>query len=359
MKEFLVVEAEGSPYEIGFAHGSKAKEKVEKSFSWYRERFIKACETDWDSIKNYACTFTECINKYDPDILEEIKGIADGSGLGIEEILAVNIRTELLRIGKKLAGIAQDGCTSFAVLPELTETGDTIQGQNWDWNIGQRDSVFVLKIRQKNKPDICMVTEGGLVGKIGFNSCGIGTCFNALMTSNIGKGVPAHVILRGILNSENLEKAIMAVYREGTACSANYLIGSSEGEAVDVEADHEDYEVLMSEDGLVVHANHFTSPRLLNKPAYNEWRGPDSLLRHHRIKKLFRNSGNKISMGRIMEIMKDHLNYPNSICRHEEPDAKPGEEASTLFSVIMNLNKKEMYAALGQPCCNDYARFTL
>jgi hypothetical protein len=35
-KEFLIVEANGSPYEIGLAHGSKAKRQVLKSIETYK-----------------------------------------------------------------------------------------------------------------------------------------------------------------------------------------------------------------------------------------------------------------------------------------------------------------------------------
>jgi isopenicillin-N N-acyltransferase like protein len=354
-ENFITVEAEGSPYEIGFAHGSKGKEKVLNSLNWYRNRLTTSAGTDWEGIKNFSAKYISIINDYDPDILEEMRGVADGSALELEDIVALNARTEILRKGKNL-----EGCTSFSVMPELTSTGDTLLGQNWDWTMAQKEAVLVLKIKQNGKPTICMVTEGGLIGKIGFNSCGIGVCFNALKSANeSGIGIPAHVILRGILNSENLGDAIRAVSRGGIACSANYLIACSEGEAADVEADTLDYDVVFPVEGIIAHANHYSSPRLAMMKDYIKYRTPNSLLRERRLNQLLKKNSSKISINDLQAMLSDHFLSPDSICRHEGPKVKRGTSVGTVFSVVMNLNKREMIAAKGNPCCNEFFTFSI
>lgn len=352
--EFLVIDATGSPFDIGLAHGSKGSEKLHNSLRWYKERLTASGETDWDGITNFSRRYLKHIEKYDPDIIDEIKGIAFGAGVSFDDIVAINARTEILRRGKNL-----EGCTSFSVMPACTASGDTILGQNWDWNPAQKDAVFVLRIRQKEKPAICMITEGGLVGKIGFNSCGIGVCFNALKTDNQGDGVPAHVILRGILNADNFEDAVKAVYRGGIASSANYLISCCEGKAADIETDAANYDIIYPEAGILAHANHYVSPRLTMMEDYVKYKTTSSLLRHARINQLLYEYEREITQDHLKAILSDHASYPDSICRHEEAVNPPEITNCTVFSVIMNLNKREMIAAMGEPCRNKFSRFAI
>ena len=100
-------------------------------------------------------------------------GIADGAGAGYEDVLALNVRTE---IAFGLAtSVPTDGCTSLAW---HTDRGSWL-GQNWDWMNAQKENMLLLVIE---KPDLTikMVTEGGIVGKIGLNSAGVGVLLNAV-----------------------------------------------------------------------------------------------------------------------------------------------------------------------------------
>lgn len=89
---FPVIECSGTPYEIGYAHGSKAKAQVDATIATYRAMFKDYSNIDWEPAKRYARTFIPAITKYDPDIMEEIRGVADGSGYELEDILALNVR---------------------------------------------------------------------------------------------------------------------------------------------------------------------------------------------------------------------------------------------------------------------------
>ena len=82
-----------------------------------------------------------------------------------------------------------------------------------------------------------MLTEAGIVGKLGFNSAGLGVCLNAIVTDRLNPdGTPLHVVLRGILDSRTLGDAITAAGRADIACSANFLVAQHGNGAVDIEA---------------------------------------------------------------------------------------------------------------------------
>ena len=81
-----------------------------------------------DEVYRRAQRFGVTIEERYPDLLAEITGIAEGAGRDLEEIIALNARTELL-----FAESATDeGCTVAVILPEAAG-GHTLIGQNWDW----------------------------------------------------------------------------------------------------------------------------------------------------------------------------------------------------------------------------------
>lgn len=230
MKDFKIIEAAGTPYEIGFAHGEQGREEVLCSIATYKEMFKTYANLGWEEAKHRSRAYIEHISRYDSDLLEEIRGVAAGAGVELEDILALNARSEvILMSGSKMPS---DGCTAVAVTPESTQDRHTILAQNWDWKGRQIEAVLVLKIIQQDKPAITMVTEGGIIGKVGFNDAGIGVCLNALGTVGNPYGLPLHIVLRGILDSRKLSDAIQKINAQPNACAANYLLAAKCGEAL-------------------------------------------------------------------------------------------------------------------------------
>jgi len=117
---FPVIECAGTPYEIGLAHGKGAAPQIRATVDTYKAMF-------WDYSRRYAKTFIGTIGEYDADLMEEICGVADGSGYEREDILALNVRSEIVLQGAQVPQ-ADGGCTSFAFLPRVTEAGCTWLG---------------------------------------------------------------------------------------------------------------------------------------------------------------------------------------------------------------------------------------
>src|SRR5699024_6586095 len=215
----------GSPMEVGEQHGRIGKRQVEQSLETYEKLFFGYQQMSWKKAKEAALVHMDAIKKYDIELIEEMEGVAKGAGVDFEDILALNARTEIAlgSYGKKPFS---DGCTAFATMPP---TGaDTIISQNWGWKGTQTKSLLLMEMHIPNKPVVTMVTEGGMIGKIGYNSAGLGLCFNALLTDKKSDEVPIHLALRGILNSNTISEALSRVKDGQTAASASVLIGKSE-----------------------------------------------------------------------------------------------------------------------------------
>jgi isopenicillin-N N-acyltransferase like protein len=344
-----VISLKGNPGEVGFQHGTRCREMIQENVHLYFQLFKHYAALDRSQAISLARRFVTVLLDFDPAILEEIRGIAEGAGLEFEEVLALNCRTELMYPAKSATG----ECTSLAVLPEAAAGGEVLIGQNWDWKPHLKHSTVILDIEQEGKPGVVTLTEAGIVGKIGLNSAGLGACLN-ILKSPIGMvGVPIHVLMRSLLNCERLGDALQKIVSRNRASNNNCLLAHADGAALDFEMAPDQWDCLYPEKGVLVHANHFTSERL--KPLDTgvvEY--PDTLLRFGRARQELLRRAGRITVGDFKEILRDHLNHPDSICRHPDERDPELEQAQTVASIIMDLTRREVHVAPGPPCENEY-----
>ena len=57
-----------------------------------------------------------------------------------------------------------------------------------------------------------------------------------------------------------------------------------------------------------------------------------------------------ITIEDVKEVLKDHIEYPDSICRHDNPKVPEGLRMGTVFSMIVNLGTGDIYFCKGNPC---------
>jgi len=310
---------------------------------------------DWDQALKKSVEFIPHIEAYDHEIMEEIRGIAEGAGCLLEEILAINIRSELLFLLETQGNAIQISCTSIAATPDATKSQETLLAQNWDWYAQAGEHCIILSIKQTGKPDIIQVGEAGLIAKMGMNSAGIGMCTNALVCDNWRVSVPFHVILRGILNASTMTAAVGAVSKAVRASAGDFLIGHVDGMVLNIETAPETFNILVPELGTIAHTNHF----LIDNPKIKDFipsMWPDSIVRKHRASMLLASECKLIELSTIKKVLRDHFDYPHSICAHGDGIAP---ESQTGASVIINLSKRQFHVAKGHPCKHSYYCFDL
>ncbi|MDO4290784.1 MAG: C45 family peptidase [Eggerthellaceae bacterium] len=353
-------ELSGTPYEIGFAHGSAFRAQVAASLSCYRHMFADYAGLEWARACELAGRWLSSIEAYEPRYVEEMRGLAEGAGVAFEEILVLNCRSELVFVGAE-ADKADGGCTAIGVAAERARGGNVLLAQNWDWKSTQRDAMVALRIRQQGVPDVLMVTEAGIIGKVGMNAEGVGVCLNALSTDRVPQGLPLHIALRGVLESATIADAIAAATRMPLGCCANFMIAHGTGEVVDIELDGDDFDVLYPTDGLCVHANHFVSPRLprVGERDTLKFKVPDTFIRRGRAEKLLRGVSGPINASDVKRVLCDHAEWPSAICRHDDVTKPEGLRMATVFSLIMDVSCRRMLLCFGSPCEQDYQELEL
>ncbi len=350
----------GTPFEQGVQHGQQLREGIAQNLEVYMKRFKEEVKLSRDEVLRRATAYAEAIQAQNADYYETMQGVAQGSGFGLAEIAALNVRYEILYYEFGVGGAANlpDGCTAFALAPSATATKHLLMGQNWDW-IPQVAGA-VLRTDHSNGPATLAFTEAGIVGgKIGLNSAGLGLAINGMTTldddwETLRK--PFHVRCYEILRQENFEATKGVVTEEARACTANFILAGTPDQIVDLEAAPERVNALSATQGLLVHANHFADPERMRE-APSE-RREYSCHREARLHALL-SPGQALSIPQIKEALRDHDGHPNSVCRHEDPDYGPEEHYITVTSVLMDLDTKTMWLSDGPPCENAYEEVSL
>jgi len=339
----------GNAYDRGFTHGAEAKSQIIKNIDFYLKYCVEYLKHDKASVLKDVSKLRAPIESFDSEILQEMNGIADGAGVSLEEIMAVNARYELTKRSPE--------CTAAAILPEASSSNHTLLAQNWDLYPQVENSCIILEIRRTDRPNILTHTEAGVIGRMGMNSNGVGLVHNALRSSLdefANKEGLFHVLLRGILDSKTIGEGLEKAMNSKRAFSFNFLLGHAEGEAIDVEFSPRKCNFIHPDDGVIVHTNHFLNGTVGFEDNITM---PDTLLRYQRAKRLLKPRG--IDSDRLKSVFKDHFNYPNSLCRHEDSRKSEYEHVKTCASIIMDLNERKTLITKGTPCNNSYHEFTL
>jgi isopenicillin-N N-acyltransferase like protein len=367
------VRVEGTPYERGRQYGAQARARMHLSVRAYERVFAHYTGWDWPAVRRAAARFEAPVAGFRPAYLEEMRGIADGAGLDLADVLAINVRTEViyaalarqaplaaqasLATQAPFAGQVPGECSAFAVAPAPGQPGTTLIGQNWDWLLHSAQTLVVLEARQDDAPDFVTVVEAGLLAKAGMNAAGLGLVTNALVTdADVGAaGLPYHVLLRAILDCATVTEALSVLQSGTRSSSANYLIAHSSGCALDVEAAPGDFTrvyPLFPDHGVLLHTNHFLSPRL-GPVDLSLWAMPSSAVRLQRLRA---GAPRTATLDEFRALLADHADYPHGICAHPDPAAHPCEQGATIASVLMDLSAGQLWIAAGHPCQVPYQR---
>ncbi|MER5299065.1 C45 family peptidase [Streptomyces lasiicapitis] len=376
-----VVEISGTPTARGRQYGEAVRPQLHAALGYYEAAFGRSAGLTWDQVTDRAARWLKPVEDYAPHLVEEMTGIAEGAGVGLMDVLALNARGEVIydRSFKDMAASATpratpqaapqvtaqatdeapDGCTSFAAYGEASGDGHVYAGQNWDWRAGVADTVVMLRIVQPPKPTLIMQVEAGQVGRQGANSAGIALNANGLGGRfSDAVGLPQTVVRRSVLDQHAITDAVDVLCRTRAHIASNALLTCREGFALDLETTPAGHGWMYPTDGLLVHGNHYQAgiPAAL-ADGYRPL-SPDSLVRVPRaeqgLRALRAATGPDESLKIIKQAMSDHLGHPESLCTHPDPRRPDIEHWATLVSSCVDLTTGDYRVTAGTPCDRDY-----
>ncbi|CAN6674535.1 hypothetical protein TRVA0_056S00254 [Trichomonascus vanleenenianus] len=336
------IKCKGTPYEVGLIHGREGKDYILKSKQFYTAYFMETANKPWEEVQEIALTFKPVIETKWPALFDEMRGISEGANVPLADIIALNVRTEIAFGLREGNSNPLDGCTSMY----WSNGAETFLAQNWDWREEQHDALVALEVDPIDTPRYRIVTEAGIIGKIGFNEYGVGVLLNAIVANGVDTTrLPIHLALRAVLNFKSAREAIDYLNDFGGASAAHLLVADSTT-ARGIEFSFNDIQSLEPDaDGFIFHSNHYILPHGNVKDT--EGQPADSKFRLQRIAELSKSLEPTITS--VQEAFKDEKGYPGSICRHNG-----GKIASTtVFNIVMDLKNKEAKVTEGRPSQPD------
>ena len=124
------------------------------------------------------------IGAWAPDLAREIEGIAEGAGLPVEHVAALNARTEVLA----LAARGRPRRVQRRRRAGRRAATGPVALQTWDWHEELASSFHVLRIEHRDGRVVRTLTEYGIVGKLGVSGRGLGLLLNILHHEGDGGG---------------------------------------------------------------------------------------------------------------------------------------------------------------------------
>ncbi|GAA1109849.1 C45 family autoproteolytic acyltransferase/hydolase [Nocardiopsis composta] len=341
-----------APGDRGRRLGAAFPERIRHAADFYDRLFAASGIAPRDAAA-LALEAFDHVAAWSPAQAEEMEGIARGSGLPLGRIAALNARTEILgRFGEQ-----HPECSTLVHLP--ADGAPPATAQTWDWHDGMRDGWFVWSVEHPGGRTVHMVTEYGIVGKIGVNSDGLGLHFNILghtadrTAPAAGPWVPVHVAARHVLDTcttvaEAAELAAsIPVAASGSFTLAGHTRGRADAEAVELSpagaVRHRP-----RADGHLVRTNHFVDPGLAGGEAFGA-ADPGTYQRMKVLRERTAEAG-PADRADLLDALACHPEHGAEVCCHAAPEAELGKRWETLATVVLDVARGSLAAHAGGPC---------
>lgn len=363
---FPFVSISGAPFERGRQYGMAVPERIAHSAKHYRGE-LKKIGTSPELQDSLIHEFAAQIEGFRPEHTEEMRGIASGSGSSFEDIVLINARTEVIAKARKLASQAvidpaEGECTALVVMPERSASASMIHAHNWDWEPDAKDSTIILRVRYEGETPFTLITlvEAGGLARHGFNSAGIALTGNYISCDRdyTQSGVPLSSIRRAALEQQYVALSMQLLAATPKACSSNMIV-SQDGWVIDFECAPDESFIVMPENGLLTHSNHFMSPVALSKIRDAGLRNAvDTFYRAWRVRQLSEECGAPISVTDVRRILADTWATPYSVCRPPRGTLTGGRTA-TVATIIINPEERSMDIAAMPSFGQSFTRYTI
>jgi isopenicillin-N N-acyltransferase-like protein len=259
-----VIDVAGSHREIGRGIGEALRDGLRAVAEAHRAGVERAI--GWERALAIARGLIPATAAALPRCVDELRGMAEGSGVPFETLFSMNALQETRFLaGRDGASPTPDeedeGCTSLAVSGQATADGHVLLAHNEDAGTIRHALPYVVRARPDGRPAFAGFAYSGLLLYQGMNDRGIGSVGNALYFTDIRPGTPKLLAYRDVLDAEFLEDAIRRTRKPTRANGNNHLLANAHGEIYDVEVSGGDSALLSSGD-MLAHTNHAVDPRM-------------------------------------------------------------------------------------------------
>ena len=353
-RNLKIVSFSGRGHELGLQHGNELKNEIRDIIAAWKKSASNSLNKDADEIIKeffeYA-DFDGSIKKWTPELYEEIRGIAEGSGQPFNDIMILNLLDEFWVY---IDNINNHHCSGMGV--PARKGKPSYISQNMDLETYTDGFQVLMRLqRTKDSPEQLILTHPGLILLNGLNEEGIGACFNTLMQLEANAtGLPVAFVGRRILNSTDKDDLLQFIQTVNHASGQNYIIGIR-NEVYDFEASASKVVRFdpKNENGTIYHTNH----PIVNdnvKPWFREFNpnaeeglqlsGTNSHLRLKAVESRLK-ARKEIDVNLLKETLRSKDDANNPVCRTNNGNGR----AFTFASTIMTLSKNPRIEILAGP----------
>lgn len=364
-----VLELKGTPRQRGRQHGEELREEIGRHLDLYRENIQEDTGLDAQAFFDRLYTETDfmpAIEKYASDLLEEVRGIAEGSGRNFDETLARQLSDEdpwfrqIIKFGRDVP----ENCSCLGT----REAGRSLIAQNMDAPLYYDGFQMLLRIHEPDSDVESLVfTVAGKLSLAGMNNHGVGICCNTVLQLDFNpRGLPEDFIVRKVLQQKNLDDVLALMRSIPHASGQNYVIGDP-SRVTDLECGaHKVVEVQPAPDTCrLYHTNHplqnddtrswdmlwergeREAPKLIAQMKARQ----TTFDRYAALKRDI-DANLPLDVQRAAEILSDHT---APVCLHHL-----GRGNYTLGCLIMELDvgKPQLHISGGPPCSTPFRTYT-
>jgi isopenicillin-N N-acyltransferase-like protein len=219
-----ILDCRGTGTDKGRSHGEEARDLIRDAIARWADTTLSSIHQHV-SIRAYAVDFLNrtslltTARKETPDLVAEVEGIAEASGVPFELIAAYNLMDEQwwFDLGRNTA---EPGCSAFS--KKLAR--GMLLAQNMDLPAYMDGSQVILRIDNGNTRSL-VLSAAGLIGLTGINGAGFAICVNTLLMLNHNSaGLPVAFALRSALSKRNARQARLHLQGISHASGQHYAI---------------------------------------------------------------------------------------------------------------------------------------
>jgi len=344
-----LIKISGTSYERGYKFGKKFKDEI-KSCIKFEDKFWSV-GVSLDQTKKSTKKNEKIFKSFAPEILEEIRGLADGSKLKYEELLNSSISSPYF---------SPMFCSAFVALNNLTKNRGPIMGRNVDWLKESKKYVrYVLTRPSNGYKHICSRPLESVGYYDGINERGLAIAWTGVFTlkSEVAPGMLMFFVTKLVLERcSSVKEAVKLIKNIPIASATNFII-LDRNEAVVIETTSK-HKVIrkpekMNRGNFIIMTNNFISPKMKRYDIIQKKWPKITDPKIKRYKELIKESAGLIDIKMTKEILSDHEGF---ICIH----GKEGEMISETISSFITLPRsKSLFYANGNPCENEYFNFRI
>ena len=227
----VVVDCRGDGRERGRAHGEALRPQIRALLERWDADVARRLGTPPAGLVAAlvgTTGFVAAIGRHTPDLLAEVRGIAEAAGVAFERILALNLMDEEWWFTAPAQ--PRDACSVLAVAPDAGRPA--LLAQNMDLPALMDGAQAVLRIDDGEHGAGAVLTAAGMIGLTGVNAAGVGVCVNTLaMLRHSGDGLPVAFVMRGVLERTSAAAAAAFLAQVPHASGQHYAVADRDGVA--------------------------------------------------------------------------------------------------------------------------------